>query len=120
VVSKSQIAFESKAQADAKAQHTFEYVSILKRPATQLSGDRWDFKTTSGSSVAVGIACRVRQINEKAKIRLKRSSITYLKNSRSRSRVPFPGGISLLILITLCAQQTPADEKVQSAILSGG
>jgi len=31
VVSKAQIAFESKAQADAKAQHTFKYVSILIR-----------------------------------------------------------------------------------------
>ncbi|MEJ2099161.1 MAG: hypothetical protein P8X68_04205 [Desulfobacterales bacterium] len=34
VVSKRQIMFESKAQADEKAQHTLEYVSILKRPAT--------------------------------------------------------------------------------------
>jgi hypothetical protein len=39
--------FESKAQADEKAQHTFKYVSILKRSATQLSGIRWDFETTS-------------------------------------------------------------------------
>jgi hypothetical protein len=34
VLSKRQIAFEIKAQADEKAQHTWEYVSILKRPAT--------------------------------------------------------------------------------------
>jgi len=47
VASKTQIMFESKAQADEKAQHTFEYVSILKRPATQLSGIRWGFETTS-------------------------------------------------------------------------
>jgi hypothetical protein len=47
VVSKRQIAFESKAQADEKAQHTREYVSILKRSATQLSDARWRFATTS-------------------------------------------------------------------------
>jgi hypothetical protein len=47
VVSKRQIAFESKAQADEKAQHTEEYVSILKRSATQLSDARWGFETTS-------------------------------------------------------------------------
>ena len=47
VVLKSQIMFESKAQADEKAQHTSEYVSILKRIATQLSDIRWGFKTTS-------------------------------------------------------------------------
>jgi len=47
VVSKCQIAFESKAQADEKAQHTCEYVSILKRSATQLSDTRWGFETTS-------------------------------------------------------------------------
>jgi hypothetical protein len=39
--------FESKAQADEKAQHTCEYVSILKRLATQLSDIRWGFETTS-------------------------------------------------------------------------
>jgi hypothetical protein len=48
VVSKRQIAFESKAQADEKAQHTFKYVSILKRSATQLSDARWGFEATSG------------------------------------------------------------------------
>jgi hypothetical protein len=47
VVSKPQIAFESKAQAEEKAQHTWEYVSILKRPATQVSDVRWGFETTS-------------------------------------------------------------------------
>jgi hypothetical protein len=55
--------FESKAQADEKAQHTWEYVSILKRlvmhlsvielaqiplrGATQLSDIRWGFEDTS-------------------------------------------------------------------------
>jgi hypothetical protein len=55
--------FESKAQADEKAQHTLKYVSILKRlvmhlsvielaqiplrGATQLSDTRWGFETTS-------------------------------------------------------------------------
>ena len=33
--------------ADDKAQHTREYVSILKRPSTQPSGDRWGFEMTS-------------------------------------------------------------------------
>jgi len=47
VVSKRQIMFQSKAQADEKAQHTLEYVSILKRPATQLSDIRWGLETTS-------------------------------------------------------------------------
>ena len=47
VVSKPQIMFESKAQADEKAQHTWQYVSILKRLATQLSDIRWGFQTTS-------------------------------------------------------------------------
>jgi len=46
VVSKFQIMFESKAQADEKAQHTLKYVSILKRSATQLSDIRWGFETT--------------------------------------------------------------------------
>jgi hypothetical protein len=39
--------FESKAEADEKAQHTFEYVSILKRFATRLSDIRWGFEATS-------------------------------------------------------------------------
>jgi len=50
VVSKRQIMFQSKAQADEKAQHTLEYVSILKRPATQLSDIRWGFDTTSNNA----------------------------------------------------------------------
>jgi hypothetical protein len=53
VVSKLQIAFESKAQADEKAQHTFKYVSILKRFATQLSDVRWGFETTSNHLLPV-------------------------------------------------------------------
>jgi hypothetical protein len=47
VVSKPQIRLKSKAHADEKAQHTCQYVSILKRLATQLLGLRWDFETTS-------------------------------------------------------------------------
>jgi hypothetical protein len=63
VVSKPQIAFESKTQADENAQHTHQYVSTLKRSVmhfsvielpriplrgvTQLSDDRWGFETTS-------------------------------------------------------------------------
>jgi hypothetical protein len=37
---------EDKAQADAKAQHTRQYVSILSRPATPYSAIRWGFKTS--------------------------------------------------------------------------
>ena len=47
VVSKPQIRFKGKAQADEKAQHTRKYVSILKRLATQPLGLRWGFETTS-------------------------------------------------------------------------
>jgi hypothetical protein len=47
VISKRQIMPESKAQADEKAQHTRQYVSILERSATQLSDARWRFETTS-------------------------------------------------------------------------
>jgi len=47
VASKRQIAFESKAQADEKTQHTWQYVSILKRSATQLSDVRWGFEATA-------------------------------------------------------------------------
>ncbi len=46
-ISKPQIAAESKARADEKAEHTREYVSILKRPSTQLSGVRWGFEMAS-------------------------------------------------------------------------
>ncbi len=69
MVSKPQIRLKSKAQTDEKAQHTRQYVSILKRPATssprqaqglslskaaepfatQLLGLRWGFETTSMS-----------------------------------------------------------------------
>jgi len=47
VVSKSQIRPEGKAQADEKAQHTREYVSIMRRFATPPHGLRWGFETTS-------------------------------------------------------------------------
>jgi hypothetical protein len=47
VVSKPQIRLKGKAQADEKAQHTRQYVSILKRFATQPLGLRWGFETTS-------------------------------------------------------------------------
>ena len=46
-ISKPQIVFEGKAWADDKAQHTGEYVSILKRPSTQPSSTRWDFEMAS-------------------------------------------------------------------------
>jgi hypothetical protein len=46
-VAKPQIAFDGKARADEKAQHTREYVSILKRFSTQPSGVRWGFEMAS-------------------------------------------------------------------------
>jgi hypothetical protein len=45
VVSKFQIVFQGKAQADAQSRHGG--MSILKRPATQLWGAKWGFETTS-------------------------------------------------------------------------
>jgi hypothetical protein len=45
-VSKPQIRFKGKAQADEKAEHII-YVSILKRAATQSLGLRWGFETAS-------------------------------------------------------------------------
>ncbi len=47
VVSKPLIAFKSKAQADEKAVHIQEYVSILKKPAAQLLDVRRGFETAS-------------------------------------------------------------------------
>jgi len=47
VVSKPQIASKNKAWADEKAQHTWSYVSILRRTTTPLLGVRWGFETTS-------------------------------------------------------------------------
>ena len=49
-ISKPQMAFEGKAKADEKAQHTREYVSILKRLSTQPSGVRWGFEMASNTS----------------------------------------------------------------------
>jgi len=46
-ISKPRIRSESRAQADEKAQHASEYVSILKRLATQLSGLRLGFEMAS-------------------------------------------------------------------------
>ena len=47
MVSKPQIRSKGKARVDEKAQHTWEYVSILKRLATQPLGLRWGFETAS-------------------------------------------------------------------------
>ena len=46
-ISKMQITLKDKARADEKAQHTWEYVSILRRLATPKFGVRWGFETTS-------------------------------------------------------------------------
>jgi len=43
VVSKPQTASESKAHPDEKAQHIQQYVCILQKAATFLSGVRWHF-----------------------------------------------------------------------------
>jgi hypothetical protein len=47
MVSKLQIRFKGKAPADEKAQHTWSYVSILKRLATQPLDVRWGFEIIS-------------------------------------------------------------------------
>jgi hypothetical protein len=47
VVSKPQIRFKGKAQADRESAAYFEYVSIYRRPETQPLGLRWGFETTS-------------------------------------------------------------------------
>jgi len=47
-----QITFKDKARADEKAEHTWEYVNILKRLATPLLGVRYIFemaRTTGGN-----------------------------------------------------------------------
>jgi hypothetical protein len=46
-ISKPQVAFEGKAKADEKAQHTREHVSILKRLSTQPSSVTWGFEMAS-------------------------------------------------------------------------
>ena len=47
VVSKPQIRFKGKAQADRESAAYVQYVSIYRRPATQPLGLRWGFETTS-------------------------------------------------------------------------
>jgi hypothetical protein len=47
VVSKPQIRFKGKAQADRESAAYVQYVSIYQRPATQPLGFRWGFETTS-------------------------------------------------------------------------
>ena len=46
VVSKPQIRFKGKAQADRESAAYVEYVSIYRRPATQPLGLRWGFEAT--------------------------------------------------------------------------
>ena len=50
VVSKPLIALKSKAEVDEKAKHIQGYVSILKKPTTQLLGVRRGFETTSNQA----------------------------------------------------------------------
>jgi len=53
VVSKPQIRFKGKAQADREsAAYMGGYVSIYRRPATQPLGLRWGFEATSKKSPA--------------------------------------------------------------------
>ena len=47
VVSKPQIRFRGKAQADRESAAYVEYVSIYRRPATQPLGLRWGLEITS-------------------------------------------------------------------------
>ncbi|MBC8247661.1 MAG: hypothetical protein H8E81_08745 [Deltaproteobacteria bacterium] len=44
-VSKPQIMLKGKARVGGKAEHTREYVSILRRYTTQALGIRWGFET---------------------------------------------------------------------------
>jgi len=53
VVSKRQIAFESKASRELKTERTRQYVSISIRGTTQLSDARWGFETTSGLRIDI-------------------------------------------------------------------
>ncbi len=65
VVSKPLIALKSKAEADEKAEHIQGYVSILKKPTTQLLGVRRGFETTSNdSSIAGKITCRAADVDK--------------------------------------------------------
>jgi len=62
VVSKPQIRFKGKAQADRESAAYMGYVSIYRRPATQPLSLRWDFETTSKFGTAALIHFRVYQI----------------------------------------------------------
>ena len=55
VVSKPQIRFKGKAQADRESAAYILYVSIYRRPATQPLGLRWGFDTTSDQ---YGLKCQ--------------------------------------------------------------
>jgi hypothetical protein len=55
VVSKRQIALESKASRGLKTERTRKYVSISIRGTTQLSDAGWGFETTSG--LRIDIVC---------------------------------------------------------------
>ncbi|MDH3879438.1 MAG: hypothetical protein OET18_16480, partial [Desulfobacterales bacterium] len=48
MVSKPQIRFKGKAQADRESAAYVKYVSIYRRSATQPLGLRWGFETTFG------------------------------------------------------------------------
>lgn len=63
-VSEPQIRFEGKAQADEKAQHTRQYVSILKRSATPPSGLRWSFEMASRGWYGLSHAPPFRRLGE--------------------------------------------------------
>ncbi len=84
-ISKPRIRFESKAQTDEKAQHTREYVSILKKLATQLSGLRRGFEMASKIFSATGsdFLLRNRWLN--------RIQVPFHSIERPCQFSPFPG-----------------------------
>jgi hypothetical protein len=67
-VSGPQIRFKGKAQADEKAQHTWGYVSILKRLATQPLGLRWSLETASMPS-SIHKSTKARNLAESVRVR---------------------------------------------------
>jgi len=57
VVSKPQIRFKGKAQADRESAAYVAYVSIYRRSATQPLGLRWGFETTSRLFLTQDFTC---------------------------------------------------------------
>ena len=81
------------AQADEKAQHTYGYVSIYRRSATQPLGLRWGFETTSNHIAAYQDVARPNE-NKYCRIDLK-----IIKSSFAGDKTP----VKAMLLNKLCA-----------------